>query len=38
MFGLFDRPATPDCLAALRDSPIPRLPDAISSLTDEDWD
>jgi hypothetical protein len=37
MLGLFDRPATPDCLVALRDPPIPGLTDAIASLTEADW-
>ena len=37
MLGLFDRPATPDCLAALRNPPIPGLTDAIASLTEDDW-
>ena len=36
--GLFDRPATPDCLAALRAAPtIPGLTDAIVPLTDAQW-
>ena len=36
--GLFDRPITPDCLAALRaDPPIPGLTDAITPLTDAQW-
>ncbi|MBI4658642.1 MAG: toll/interleukin-1 receptor domain-containing protein [Verrucomicrobia bacterium] len=37
MLGLFDRPATPDCLAALRDPPIPGLTDTIASLSESDW-
>ncbi|MBI4324303.1 MAG: adenylate/guanylate cyclase domain-containing protein, partial [Chloroflexi bacterium] len=37
MLGLFDRPATPDCLAALRDPPIAGLTDAIATLTEDDW-
>ncbi len=36
--GLFDRPITSDCLAALRaDPPIPGLTDAITPLTDAQW-
>ena len=36
--GLFDRPATPDCLAALRAAPaISGLTDAIVPLTDVQW-
>ena len=36
--GLFDRPASPDCLAALRAAPsIPGLTDAIVSLNDRQW-
>lgn len=36
--GLFDRPITPDCLAALRaDPPIPGLTDVITPLTDAQW-
>jgi ribosome-binding protein aMBF1 (putative translation factor) len=37
MLGLFDRPATPDCLAALRDPPIPGLTNTLASLTVDDW-
>jgi tetratricopeptide (TPR) repeat protein len=37
MLGLFDRPATPDCLAALRNPPISGLTDAIAPLSEEDW-
>ena len=33
MLGLFDRPATPDCLEALRDPPIPGLTDVLASLS-----
>ena len=36
--GLFDRPITPDCLAALRtDPPIPGLTDALTGLTETQW-
>ena len=37
LLGLFDRPATPDCLAALRTPPIPGLTDALTSLNEDDW-
>jgi len=37
ILGLFDRPAPPDCLAALCDPPIPGLTDALASLTEDDW-
>jgi len=37
MLGSFDRPATPDCLAALCNPPIKGLTDALASLTEEDW-
>lgn len=36
--GLFDRPATPDCLGALRQAPaIERLTDSLVTLTDAEW-
>jgi tetratricopeptide (TPR) repeat protein len=35
--GLFDRPATPDCVAALRAPSIRGLTDQITSLSDDDW-
>lgn len=36
--GLFDRPASPDCLSALRRAPaIPGLTDALLSLSDDAW-
>jgi tetratricopeptide (TPR) repeat protein len=36
--GLFDRPASGDCLGALRSKPaIPRLTDALVGLGDEEW-
>ena len=36
--GLFDRPAGPDCLAALRRAPaIPGLTDALVPLSDDAW-
>jgi hypothetical protein len=36
--GLFDRPATADCLQALRSQPkIPGLTDVLVDLTDEQW-
>ena len=38
LLGLFDRPATPDCLDALRKEPaIPGLTDALVGLDEEDW-
>ena len=38
LLGLFDRPATPDCLGALRASPaIAELTDSIVTLTDAQW-
>ncbi|MDR3548571.1 MAG: hypothetical protein P4M11_09975 [Candidatus Pacebacteria bacterium] len=37
MIGLFDRPATPDCLASLCAPPIPGLTDTIISLDEDDW-
>ncbi len=37
MLGLFDRPATPDCLVALRDPPVPGLTDTIATLNEDDW-
>jgi tetratricopeptide (TPR) repeat protein len=37
MLGLFDRPATPDCLAALCEPPIPGLTDALASLSEDEW-
>ncbi len=38
ILGLFDRPATPDCLAALRQAPaIDGLTDSLMTLTDEKW-
>ena len=38
VLGIFDRPATPDCLRALRDTPaINGLTDSLVSLTDAQW-
>jgi tetratricopeptide (TPR) repeat protein len=38
LLGLFDRPATPDCLSALRQAPaIKGLTDSIVTLTDAQW-
>lgn len=37
MLGLFDRPATPDCLAALLDPPIADLINAFATLNEDDW-
>ena len=37
MLGLFDRPATPDCLTSLCDPPILGLTDTIASLDEDDW-
>ncbi len=38
LLGLFDRPATPDCLAALRQAPaISGLTDTLTFLTDANW-
>jgi len=37
LLGLFDRPATPDCLAALCDPPIPGLTDTIATLGYDEW-
>lgn len=39
LLGLFDRPATADCVQALREPPvIEGLTDPLIDLTDEDWD
>jgi tetratricopeptide (TPR) repeat protein len=38
LLGLFDRPADPGCLAALRaDPPIPGLTEPLTDLTDAQW-
>jgi tetratricopeptide (TPR) repeat protein len=38
LLGLFDRPATPDCLGALRQAPsIEGLTDSVVTLTDTQW-
>jgi cellulose biosynthesis protein BcsQ/tetratricopeptide (TPR) repeat protein len=38
LLGLFDRPATPDCLGALREAPaIDGLTDSLVTLTDAQW-
>lgn len=38
LLGLFDRPATPDCLGALRDTPaIDGLTDSLVTLMDAQW-
>ncbi|AVP96070.1 hypothetical protein C7S18_02175 [Ahniella affigens] len=38
LVGLFDRPATPDCLEALRQPPaIPSITDRLVSLDNDDW-
>jgi hypothetical protein len=38
LVGLFDRPATPDCLGALRQAPaIDGLTDSLVTLTDAQW-
>ncbi|NOT02527.1 MAG: adenylate/guanylate cyclase domain-containing protein [Phycisphaerales bacterium] len=37
VMGLFDRPADPACLAALRKPPIAGLTDALGGLSDEEW-
>jgi tetratricopeptide (TPR) repeat protein len=38
LLGLFDRPATPDCLAVLREAPaIPSLTDLLTPLSDAQW-
>jgi tetratricopeptide (TPR) repeat protein len=38
LLGLFDRPATADCLAALRELPvIPCLTDPLAGIPDKDW-
>ncbi|HEX7676990.1 MAG TPA: hypothetical protein VF713_02625 [Thermoanaerobaculia bacterium] len=37
LLGLFDRPATPDCVSALRNAAIPGLTGNLSSLTDAHW-
>jgi tetratricopeptide (TPR) repeat protein len=38
LLGLFDRPATPDCIAALRQPPvIPNLTDSLINLSDAQW-
>jgi tetratricopeptide (TPR) repeat protein len=39
LLGLFDRPADPGCLRALREAPvIPGLTDGLVDLADEDWE
>jgi len=39
LLGLFDRPADPGCLRALRAAPaIPGLTDTLSELADDDWE
>lgn len=39
LLGLFDRPATADCVAALRQAPaIPGLTDPLVGLADDDWE
>jgi hypothetical protein len=39
LLGLFDRPATADCVAALRKAPaIPGLTEPLVGLADEDWE
>ena len=38
LLGLFDRPASPDCLTALRRAPaIPGLTDRLVALADDEW-
>jgi hypothetical protein len=37
MLGLFDRPATPDCLAALRTPAIRGLSGVLASVSDDEW-
>jgi NB-ARC domain len=37
ILGLFDRPATPDCLAALRDAAIPGLTDKLPPIGSAQW-
>lgn len=37
LLGFFDRPAAPDCLAALRTTSIPGLTDTLAPLTDAEW-
>ena len=37
LLGLFDRPATPNCLTALRSAVIPGLTDTLAMLTDAQW-
>ncbi|MEA2465456.1 MAG: hypothetical protein QOJ98_3203 [Acidobacteriota bacterium] len=38
LLGLFDRPANPDCLGALREAPaIDGLTDSLTTLTDAQW-
>nr|MCU0756486.1 ATP-binding protein [Xanthomonadales bacterium] len=38
LLGLFDRPATPDCLGALRRAPaIAGITDRLQALDDDDW-
>lgn len=37
MLGLFDRPASPDCLAALRNASISGLTDSIAVLRPAEW-
>lgn len=36
--GLFDRPASADCLEALRSKSIPELSEPLAPLTNEDWE
>jgi hypothetical protein len=39
LLGLFDRPADPGCLRALRGAPaIPGMTDTLADLADEDWE
>ncbi|NOS99624.1 MAG: hypothetical protein HOP29_03255, partial [Phycisphaerales bacterium] len=37
VMGLFDRPADPACLAALRKPPIAGLTDALGGISDQEW-
>jgi len=37
LLGLFDRPATPGCLVALRTAVLPGITDTLGQLTDAQW-
>jgi DNA-binding winged helix-turn-helix (wHTH) protein len=37
LLGLFERPATPDCVAALKDAAIPELSDTLKDVPERTW-